>query len=662
MRRLRLTLGHWRAISLATIYLLMGIHVLHWKLAGRTLAPLELNELMYTLELGVITAGFVFMALVILGTLIFGRFFCSWACHILALQDLSAWILEKLRLSRPKIVRSRTLLWIPPATALYMFVWPQLKRVMAGQTAPILHLRTDSEGWASFVTEDFWRNLPGPGIALLTFFVCGFVMVYLLGTRGFCTYVCPYGAIFALMDRFAPGRIRVTEDCVQCAQCTAVCSSGVRVHEEVHRHGTIVNSSCLKDFDCVEVCPEEALYYSMGQPSLQRSFQNGGRFGLPYDFTLAEDLGLFLVFVATLFTFRGLYGLFPLLLTLALGCLYGVGTVHFYRLWDLRHLRWARHNLKTKGKVTPIGWAFTVSYLIFSAFFLHSASVRYLEFRGEMFYERSLEGTATTAAAARSVGYLRQAESLSLLSNPRVEERLWRLTRRLQLWDELQQRTNSFLKKYPSRLDLRLTLGTDLAGLGRFDEASRELGTVIRLADEPEIRATAHRALSRVLSQQERPDKALKEIERAVKVFPSSTVAWGELADLHAAAGRMEEAAAAWNAALEINPALSGALVNLGTYYAGEGAMVLAAEYFQKAAWLQPDNPTVLRLLGRAQLESGQIDKAEESLQRALALYDKDAETHYGLYLVYRNDRPNEAETFLRRAKELGWVDERGLK
>ena len=45
---------------------------------------------------------------------------------------------------------------------------------------------TDAEGWASFATTDFWRNLPGPGITALTFFVCGFAIVYLLGARSFC--------------------------------------------------------------------------------------------------------------------------------------------------------------------------------------------------------------------------------------------------------------------------------------------------------------------------------------------------------------------------------------------------------------------------------------------------------------------------------------------
>src|SRR5690606_4903029 len=70
--------SRWRVCSLILVHVLIALHIMHWKLAGRTLAPLELNEVMYTLELGIVTAGFIFMSLAVLSVLFFGRFFCSW--------------------------------------------------------------------------------------------------------------------------------------------------------------------------------------------------------------------------------------------------------------------------------------------------------------------------------------------------------------------------------------------------------------------------------------------------------------------------------------------------------------------------------------------------------------------------------------------------------
>lgn len=212
--------GRWRAATLASVYLLMVVHVMHWKLTGRSLAPLEFNEVMYTLELGIVTAGFLFMAAAVLATAVFGRFFCSWGCHILALEDASAWILRKLKI-KPRPVRSRALLLVPSVALFYMFGWPQVTRALVTRwpelastfgTPPPFDLRIagDSEGWASFVTANFWRNLPGPWMTALTFLACGFAIVYFLGSRSFWTYGCPYGVLFALMDRMAPGRIRLS--------------------------------------------------------------------------------------------------------------------------------------------------------------------------------------------------------------------------------------------------------------------------------------------------------------------------------------------------------------------------------------------------------------------------------------------------------------------
>lgn len=80
-----------------------------------------------------LNAGFLFFILLILSTLILGRFFCGWACHVVALQDLCTWILRKLGL-RPKPFRSRLLMFVPLLAAFYLFVMPTLVRLYLGDT------------------------------------------------------------------------------------------------------------------------------------------------------------------------------------------------------------------------------------------------------------------------------------------------------------------------------------------------------------------------------------------------------------------------------------------------------------------------------------------------------------------------------------------------
>ncbi|MDP7030446.1 MAG: 4Fe-4S binding protein [Phycisphaerales bacterium] len=410
LARRRRRYSTWRAVSLIAVYVLAAVHIAHWRISGKTLAPLELNEVMVTLELGIITAGFVFMALIVVSAAIFGRFFCSWACHILALQDLCAWMLRKLRI-RAKPVRSRALLLVAPLAMLYMFVWPAFSTVIDGRPFPSLRLSDDAGGWGSFVTDDFWRNLPGLWGALLTFAVCGFVIIYILGTRSFCQYVCPYGAVFGLMDRVAPGRIKVNADrCTGCAVCTGVCESHVRIHEEIAIHGNVVDPGCLKDLDCVAACPEGALSFGWTRPSLLRSLRPARR-RLRYDFRWWEDVLMACVFIGALFAFRGLYGRLPFLLSLTIAGILAYFAVLTIRLFPARDLRFNAFQLKRAGAWTRGGVVFGIVMLAVWLFAAHSGVVRYHEWAGAAALERAKAQAAAADNAAVGMADLQTALS-----------------------------------------------------------------------------------------------------------------------------------------------------------------------------------------------------------------------------------------------------------
>src|SRR5215203_4903061 len=252
----------WRAAALVVLTLLMIAHFIQWRVMGTTVSPIEPSEAMYTLQNGAINAGFIFFTLAILATLIFGRFVCGWGCHVLALQDFCAWLLKKFGL-KPKAFRSRLLVFVPLIVALYMFVYPTVYRFFVrAKDEPLIPQFTNH-----LVTTNFWDTFPPVAVAIPFLFVCGFMTVYFLGQKGFCTYACPYGGFFSLADRVAPGKIRVTDDCNQCGHCTAVCTSNVLVHAEVKQYGMVVDSGCMKCMDCVSVCPNDALYFGFGKPS-----------------------------------------------------------------------------------------------------------------------------------------------------------------------------------------------------------------------------------------------------------------------------------------------------------------------------------------------------------------------------------------------------------
>ena len=134
-----------------------------------------------------------------------------------------------------------------------MFFWPTLKRLWRGDRHP---------GFSNhLLTEDFWQTFPGPFIAVLTFVVCGGLIVYLLGNKGFCTYACPYGASFRFRIGWQWAASALPMLVIIAVNALPHCTSNVMVHAEVRDFGMVVDPGCMKCMDCVSVCPNDALYF-----------------------------------------------------------------------------------------------------------------------------------------------------------------------------------------------------------------------------------------------------------------------------------------------------------------------------------------------------------------------------------------------------------------
>ncbi len=590
-RSTRRDYARWRAASLILVYVLMAAHIVHWKITGRTLAPLELNEVMYTLELGIVTAGFIFMVAAILGTAVFGRFFCSWGCHILALQDLSAWILAKLHI-KPRPIRSRLLLWVPMIAAGYMFIWPQVVRLWQGRPVATLHLATDAEGWASFATEDFWRNLPGPGVTILTFVVCGFATVYVLGTRTFCRYGCPYGALFGLADRIAPGRIRVGDDCKQCGRCTAACTSHVRVHEEVNRYGMVVNPACLKDLDCVSVCPQQTLRFGFGRPSLFKQVVGETTVRKRYDFSLWEEVLAATVFVAVLFIYRGLYDITPFLLTLALGSVFAYATIVAIRLFRRRDVMFNRWRLRRAGVLTGTGNAFVVCVFSILAFSVHSAFVRYHVVVGTSRYSGVSRGTSIGSHDSEgAIAHLETVQRWGLLRTERVERMLGDLYVRSERWAEAEDVRRRVLGRYPNDPRVRDELAFVLAKRHRLAEAEQQYRISLDLDAN---RGEAHYGLAGVHFQAGRVDLVERHLRMALQIRPNYAEAHYDLGAMLVERGDAQKGIEHLRECLKLRPNHADAHYNLAVALMMTGRLDDALEEVNVAADLHPSDEQTL--------------------------------------------------------------------
>jgi ferredoxin len=76
----------------------------------------------------------------------------------------------------------------------------------------------------------------------------------LLRPRFWCRHVCPTGAIFSLVNRFRLTERKVSSDCIQCGQCSHVCS-----FDAINDDFTTLVANCAFCQTCGGVCPVGAI-------------------------------------------------------------------------------------------------------------------------------------------------------------------------------------------------------------------------------------------------------------------------------------------------------------------------------------------------------------------------------------------------------------------
>jgi len=99
--------------------------------------------------------------------------------------------------------------------------------------------------------------------------------------------------------------------------------------------------------------------------------------------------------------------------------------------------------------------------------------------------------------------------------------------------------------------------------------------------------------------------------------------------------GPIEEAAAAYAQALDLNPEAAGAWVNLGTLHYRSGDLADAEDHYRRAIEIAPTYALAHFNLGNVCEERGRLDDAAECYGRALDLHAGYADAHYNVALIY---------------------------
>src|SRR2546429_8518246 len=576
--------SRWRAAALIALNLFMIAHIIQWRFMGKTISPIEPSETMQTIQGGFVNAGFIFFTLAILATLILGRFVCGWGCHILALQDLCGWLLKKIGL-HPKPFRSRLLVYVPLIGALYMFVWPTAYRMFHNpENAPLIPEFTNH-----LVTTNFWQTFPSVAVAIPFLFICGFVTVYFLGQKGFCTYACPYGGFFGLADKFSPGKIRVTPACNQCGHCTATCTSNVLVHAEVKQYGMVVDPGCMKCMDCVSVCPNDALYFGFGKPTILVPKSDAIRKN--YSLTWPEEIIGTLVFLGSFLAVRGVYALVPFLMALGCGAVTTFLALKTWRLLRARELSFYRFNLKSSGKIHGAGWAFATFACAWIGLNAHSGWVRYHEFLGNRAFQKIQVPDELALAQANPVRWLRPDDRKNILDGK---------------------------KHFEAASNLGLfVISEALPKLAWFEyllanaERSVQLLSQAAAHQKEENKALSLYYRGAILNRVGHYEEARSSLDEALAERDDLILARQEKGEALWQLGRRDEAISAWTDAVQRNARLALANNELAGAERLLGKLEEASAHEKQADQFTPDNPLYHWMLARRLQDLGMTELAE---------------------------------------------------
>ena len=220
-------------------------------------------------------AGLLWAGVTVAGTALLGRFFCGWVCPFGALHHLVGWIGSRARSVREMIEGNRyrdsqrskyyvLLFLLVAAVGGYFFKLDGVASVslLTGFLDPIplvyrsvnflllpladasLHLVSASQ-----------RHYDGAWLTAVIFL--GALLLNLAIPRFYCRFVCPLGALFGLLGRYAlwrPGK--KSGKCSQCGLCNSRCEGAC------DPAGSIRISECVLCMNCLDTCHDNLMGYN----------------------------------------------------------------------------------------------------------------------------------------------------------------------------------------------------------------------------------------------------------------------------------------------------------------------------------------------------------------------------------------------------------------
>ena len=198
-------------------------------------------------------------------TIVFGRFFCSWVCPFGSIHHFVGFLAHRKksvarRLELNKYRKGQSVKYLVLTFGLAMAAFPSLAATLQIALLDPIPLVTRSFNlvlgpilgrFSDSVAPRFYE-----GAWLIFSLFAAAVLLNLIIPRFYCRFICPLGALFAILGRFAIWRIGKDQaKCSDCKVCEKSCEGACQPATQIRI------SECVLCFNCRAECKDQTIGY-----------------------------------------------------------------------------------------------------------------------------------------------------------------------------------------------------------------------------------------------------------------------------------------------------------------------------------------------------------------------------------------------------------------
>jgi len=197
---------------------------------------------------------------IIILTIIFGRFFCSFVCPFGSIHHFVGYLGSRKKTAAQKIKqnsyrKAQVIKYVILIIFLSMAAFPTLAGSLQTGLLDPIPLVTRSFNLVLLPIADSSLNLVSveqrfyEGAWIIFIIFLSAVLLNLVIPRFYCRFICPLGALFGIISRFAVWRIgKKTDTCSNCKFCEQHCEGGCEPSSKIRF------SECVLCFNCRQDC------------------------------------------------------------------------------------------------------------------------------------------------------------------------------------------------------------------------------------------------------------------------------------------------------------------------------------------------------------------------------------------------------------------------